>query len=64
MPDERNYTITFRVGEDGTQYLRIREAELERKWLARRPRARRPALIFAGSWNLLKAGLRFLSRRV
>ncbi len=63
MPDERNYTITFRVGEDGTQYLRIRETGLKRNWSARRL-----ALMFAGSWNLLKAGsqraLRFVSRRV
>ncbi len=53
MPGERDYTITYRVGEDGTQYLRIREAGLERNWLA---------LILAGGWNLLKAGLRFVSR--
>ncbi len=57
MPDERNYTMTYRVGQDGTQYLRIRKAGLERNWLAR---------IFAASLNWLKAGfqsaLRFVSR--
>ncbi len=62
MASGRNYTLTLRAGEDGTQYLLIRGAPLA----ASRPaRQRMPAL--AGSLKTLRTGfqkaLRFASRR-
>ncbi len=57
MASERNYTLRLTVGEDGTQYLLIREA---------RP-ARHLAWTVAGKLHGLKAGFqkafRFVSRR-
>ncbi len=62
MASGRNYTLTFRAGEDGTQYLLIREVPLTgsrpaRLWV--------PAL--AGSLKMLRIGfqkaLRLASRR-
>lgn len=62
MADKRNYTVTMRTGEDGTQYLRICETPLARG----RP-ARNWASTLTENLNLLKAGFhkafRFVSRR-
>jgi hypothetical protein len=48
----RNYTIALRTGEDGTQYVRIREA------LPHSRSARRWVLSPAESLTMLKTGLR------
>ncbi len=62
MASGRNYTITLRAGEDGTQYLLIREAPLA----ASRP-ARQRVPAGAGSLKVLRIGfqkaLRLASRR-
>ncbi len=49
MPCEQNYTLTARVGEDGTQYLLIREAR-------NRP-ARHGVSALAESMTILKTRL-------
>ncbi len=51
MASGRNYTITLRAGEDGTQYLLIREAPLAD---SRPARQRVPAV--AGSLKVLRTG--------
>ena len=62
MASGRNYTFTMKAGDDGRQYLRIREIQPVRS----RP-ARQLALTFVESLNVLKAGFqkafRFVSRR-
>ena len=62
MASGRNYTFTLKAGEDGRQYLSIREIQPGRS----RP-ARHLALTFVESLNSFKAGFqkafRFVSRR-
>jgi hypothetical protein len=62
MASGRNYTFTMKAGEDGTQYLLIRELQP-----AHSQPARDLALGFSESLNSLKAGFqkafRFVSRR-
>ncbi len=57
-----NYTITMRTGEDGTQYVRIREAPAARSRIARHW-----VSALAESLTMLKArfrkALRLASRR-
>ncbi len=62
MTGGQNYTFVMTVGEDGTQYLLIREAQPARRWPARHL-----ALTVAEKLNWLKAGFekafRCVSRR-
>ncbi len=66
VADGRNYTFTMRIGKDGTQYFRIREAPPARIRSARQL-ARRLASTFGENRNSLKAGFqkarRYVNRR-
>ena len=65
-PGGRNYTITMRIGEDGTRYVRIREVPAAQGRSVRRS-ARHWVSVLADSLTMLKAGfqkvLRSASRR-
>ncbi len=61
MASGRNYTITLRAGEDGTQYLLIREAPLAgnrpaRQWVS--ALAERLAVLKAGFQKALRLAIR------
>ena len=59
MPGGRNYTVTMRIGEDGTQYVRIHEA----RPAAQRRSARQRVSALAESVTMLKAGFQKALRR-